>query len=209
MVLLRDHIGKALPAIVGMLLLLLTPAFAERRVALVIGNSKYSNVPPLANPRRDAEAIADMFLKANFDVVTVKSDLAILEFRREVRRFFDTVRTADIAVVYYAGHGIEINGTNYMLPVDARLASDIDAEDEAVDLDRIVRTLEPARLLRLVLIDACRDNPFYQRVQRTRAATRAVGTGLAKVEPTSPNTLIAYAAKAGKGDQEFYHLPWR
>ena len=108
----------------------------------------------------------------------------------------NTVRDADIAVIYYAGHGIEVSGINYMIPVDARLASDLDAEDEAVDLDRLVRALEPARRLRLVIIDACRDNPFGRKMQRT-VATRAVSRGLAKVEPTASDTLIAYAAKAG------------
>ena len=171
-------------------------ALAERRVALVVGNSAYQNAPRLDNPMNDAAAIADLFRKIGFDVVTAKSDLGILEFKRTIREFVNTVRDADIGVIYYAGHGIEISGINYMIPVDAKLASDLDAEDEAVDLDRLVRALEPARRLRLVIIDACRDNPFGRKMQRT-VATRAVSSGLAKVEPTASDTLIAYAAKAG------------
>jgi hypothetical protein len=176
-------------------------AHAERRVALVIGNSDYQNAPRLDNPMNDATAMADLFRKGGFDVVTAKTDLGILEFKRSVREFVNTVRDSDIAVIYYAGHGIEVSGINYMVPVDAKLASDLDAEDEAVDLDRLVRTLDPARRLRLVILDACRDNPFVRKMQRT-VATRAVSRGLAKIEPTGTDTLIAYAAKAGSSAED-------
>jgi hypothetical protein len=105
-------------------------------------------------------------------------------------------RDADIAVVYYAGHGIELDGANYLIPVDATLETDADVLDETVPLDRVLFAVEPARQLRLVILDACRDNPFAKTMKRTIAA-RAIGRGLAKVEPTSPNTMIAFAAKAG------------
>jgi uncharacterized caspase-like protein len=172
------------------------PAHAEKRVALVIGNSAYQNAAKLPNPTRDAQAIADLFTRAGFDVVQARNDLGNLEFKRAVREFTEVARGADIAVMFYAGHGIEVGGTNYLVPVDALLAKDYDAEDEAVPLDRLVRALEPARRLRLVILDACRDNPFVRRMQRT-VAMRAMSTGLAKVEPTTPNTLIAFAARAG------------
>lgn len=188
--------GLATGCALALSLLLSDAAHAEKRVALVIGNSAYQNAPRLDNPANDATAIADMFRKAGFDVVTGKMDLGILDFKRSIREFINTVRDADIAVIYYAGHGIEVSGVNYMIPVDAKLASDLDAEDEAVDLDRLVRALEPARRLRLVILDACRDNPFGKTMQRT-VATRAVSRGLAKIEPTATDTLIAYAAKAG------------
>jgi peptidoglycan hydrolase-like protein with peptidoglycan-binding domain len=184
--------------LVGLLMLALSPdaAWAQRRVALVIGNSGYQHAPRLENPVRDATSIGELFTRVGFDVVDVRRDLGVRELKRVLREFLVTTRDADIAVVYYAGHGIEISGVNYLIPIDARLASDYDAEDEAVDLDRIVRTLEPARRLRLVLLDACRDNPFGKKMQRA-IALRAMGNGLAKVEPTSTDTLIAYAAKAG------------
>src|SRR5262249_59861570 len=89
--------------------------------------------------------------------------------------------TADIAVVFYAGHGIEIDGTNSLLPVDTALKRDPDVEDEAVSLDRVVRLLEPAKRLRLIILDACRDNPFTRTVQRT-SETRSIGRGLAKID---------------------------
>jgi caspase domain-containing protein len=172
------------------------PAHAEKRVALVIGNSTYQNASKLPNPARDAQAIADLLAGAGFDVVQSRSDLGNLEFKRAVREFTEVARGADIAVMFYAGHGIEVGGTNYLVPVDALLAKDYDAEDEAVPLDRLVRALEPARRLRLIILDACRDNPFVKRMQRT-VAMRAMSTGLAKVEPATPNTLIAFAARAG------------
>jgi hypothetical protein len=171
------------------------PAFAEKRVALVFGNSAYQNVTRLANPANDSEAMAAMLKGAGFDVVELKRDLRVNEMRRALRDFSDTVRDADIAIVYFAGHGIEIDGVNYVIPVDAVLERDIDAYDEAVALDRILTVIEPAKQLRLVILDACRDNPF--KTMRSTLATRAIGRGLAKVEPNSPNTLIAFAAKAG------------
>jgi Caspase domain len=126
----------------------------------------------------------------------MKQDLGNLEFKRALREFMDAAQDADIAVVYYAGHGIQLRDMNYMIPVDARLATEVDAEDEAVSLDRIVMAIEPAQRLRLVILDACRDNPFAKTMKR-RVAMRAVSRGLAKMEPTLGDTLIAYAAKAG------------
>jgi uncharacterized caspase-like protein len=172
------------------------PAFAEKRVALVLGNSAYQKVNPLVNPANDSAAIATTFKNAGFDVVELKRDLNVNEMRRALRDFAGTAHDADVAIVYYAGHGIEIDGTNYLIPVDAVLEHDIDAYDEAVPLDRILTVIEPAKQLRLVILDACRDNPFNKTMKRT-IGTRAIGRGLAKVDPASPNTLIAFAAKAG------------
>jgi hypothetical protein len=171
-------------------------AWAQRRVALVVGNSAYRNGAPLANTLNDADAIAQLFRSSGFDVVDARRDLGSLDFKRAVREFTSQTRNADIAVVYFAGHGVEIDGTNYLIPVDAKLASDFDAEDEAVSLDRIVRSIEPARRLRLVILDACRDNPFNKTMKRA-VAVRAVPSGLGKIEPATSDTLIAYAAKAG------------
>jgi len=172
------------------------PAFAEKRVALVLGNSNYQNVAPLPNPVNDSSKIAATLKDAGFDVVDSRRDLAAAETRRALRDFADRARDADIAVVYYAGHGIEVDGGNYLIPVDARLERDTDIYDEGLSLDRILIAIEPAKKLRLVILDACRDNPFARTMKRT-VASRAIGQGLAKVEPTSPNVLIAYSAKAG------------
>ncbi|MEH2521296.1 putative caspase-like protein [Bradyrhizobium sp. AZCC 1610] len=172
------------------------PALAEKRVALVVGNSAYKNVAPLANPVNDSAKIAATLKDAGFDVVDSRRDLPAAETRRALRDFADRARDADIAVVYYAGHGIEVDGGNYLIPVDARLERDTDIYDEGLSLDRILIAIEPAKKLRLVILDACRDNPFARTMKRT-VASRAIGQGLAKVEPTSPNVLIAYSAKAG------------
>jgi uncharacterized caspase-like protein len=178
------------------LLLACQPAWAAKRVALVLGNSAYQNVARLPNPVNDGVAIAATLKDAGFDVVDSRHDLMAAETRRALRDFADRARDADIAVVYYAGHGIEVDGTNYLIPVDARLERDTDVYDEAFSLDRVLLAIEPAKRLRLVILDACRDNPFAKIMKRT-VASRAIGQGLAKVEPASPNTLIAYAAKAG------------
>ncbi|MDO8978520.1 MAG: caspase family protein [Afipia sp.] len=174
----------------------LTPALAEKRVALVIGNSDYQNVAPLTNPSNDAAAISSVLTKAGFDVVDTKSNLSGIEMKRSLREFGNKVRDADVAVIYYAGHGIELEGTNYLIPVDAKLEIDTDVLDEAFPLDRFIVAADPAKQLRLVILDACRDNPFNKTMKRT-IGSRTVTRGLAKVEPTNPNTLVAFAAKAG------------
>jgi uncharacterized caspase-like protein len=172
------------------------PALADKRVALVIGMSKYQQVPRLANPARDADVVAALFKQAGFDTINNQRDLGIVDLRRVIREFSETSRDADIAVVYYAGHGIEVDGTNYLVPADAKLVSDFDIEDETVSLDRVLKALEGTKRLRLVILDACRDNPFANTMKRS-LASRSVGRGLAKIEPTMSDTLIAFAAKAG------------
>src|SRR6195256_4543376 len=178
------------------LLLVCQPAFAEKRVALVLGNSAYQNVAPLTNPANDSAKMAATLKDAGFDIVDSRRDLPAAETRRALRDFADRARDADIAVVYYAGHGIEVDGANYLIPVDAKLERDTDVYDEAFSLDRVLLAIEPAKRLRLVILDACRDNPFSKAMKRT-VASRAIGQGLAQVEPSSPNMLIAYSAKAG------------
>jgi hypothetical protein len=172
------------------------PAQADKRVALVIGISNYQQVPRLANPLRDAEAIGGLFKKAGFDVVDERRDLGIGDMRRAVREFSEKAKDADVAVVYYAGHGIEVDGTNYLVPADAKLSSDFDVEDETVSLDRLLRALDPVRRLRLVILDACRENPFSNTMKKN-VASRSIGRGLARIEPPTSNTLVAFATKAG------------
>src|SRR5205814_10516099 len=144
----------------------------------------------------DAAAVAAMLKSAGFDAVESKLNLTISELRKTLRDFGNRSRDADVAVVYYAGHGIELDGNNYLIPIDATLETDADVLDETLPLDRVLFAVEPARQLRLVILDACRDNPFAKTMKRT-VASRAIGRGLAKVEPSSPNTVIAFAAKAG------------
>ena len=171
------------------------PAHAEKRVALVVGNSAYKNVPRLPNTARDAALIASMLKDAAFDVVT-GLDLDVGGMRKALRDFGARARDADIAIVYYAGHGIEMDGNNYLIPTNALLQTDGDVLDEAISMDRVLFAVEPVKRLRLIILDACRDNPFAKTMKRT-VASRGIGRGLAKVEPTTPNTMIAFAAKAG------------
>jgi formylglycine-generating enzyme required for sulfatase activity len=179
------------------LLIFSSAAVAEKRVALVLGNGAYQHAPPLPNPLRDAKSIAQMLQMAGFNTVLLRNDVGNLEFKRALRDIFAVARGADIAVVFFAGHGIQIADQNYLIPVDAQLAQDYDATDEAISLDRIVEAIEPAARLRLVVLDACRDNPFLVKMQRRGATRHIASRGLSKVEPILNNTLIAYAAKAG------------
>src|SRR6202171_2620307 len=181
---------------IAALLLVCQPASAEKRVALVLGNSNYKNAAVLPNPVNDAAAVAAALRGAGFDIVDSKLDLSAADMRRVLRDFADQARDSDLAVVYYAGHGIEIDGTNYLIPTDATLQRDTDIYDEAFSLDRVLLMIEPARQLRLVIVDACRNNPFADTMKRT-VGSRAVTRGLARIEPAMSNTLVAFAAKAG------------
>ena len=186
-----------------------TDAQADQRVALVIGNSAYQNVPKLSNPVNDARSVAALLRDAGFDVVESRLDLDANSLKRAMRDFTDMVQDADVAVVYYAGHGIEVDGNNYLIPVDAVLERDVDVDDETVSVDRVMKAIDPAKRLRLVILDACRDNPFTRSMKRTMS-NRSIGRGLAKVEVSTSDTLIAFAAKAGSTalDGDGKHSPY-
>jgi uncharacterized caspase-like protein len=171
-------------------------ALAERRIALVIGNGKYENAGVLANPINDANAIANLLTKAGFDQVDLRLNLGVVEFKRAVREFVDRAANADVAVVYYSGHGLEFGGVNYLIPVDAKLTSVLDVDDEGVSLDRILMAAGRVKKLSLIILDACRENPFHPAADNA-GVTRGVSMGLAGVGQTGADTLIAFAAKAG------------
>ena len=173
---------------------LATPALAGQRVALVIGNASYAHVSRLANPVNDAADMGAALDRLGFAVTRIE-DADYAELRRGLQQFALAASASEMAVVYYAGHGIEVDKRNFLIPVDARLLSDADVEFEAVPLDLLSRTVERAKGLRLIVLDACRDNPFAVAMQRA-GATRSIGRGLAPVEP-SGGTLVAYAAKEG------------
>ena len=173
-------------------------AVNERRIALVIGNSAYRNVPLLTNPVRDATAIADALRRTGFQTVTLQTDLTKEKLVDALRNFAQLADSADWALVYYAGHGLEMGGANYLIPVDAKLSTDRDVGFETVPLDQVLSAVEGAKRLKLVLLDACRDNPFASQMRRTMAtASRSIGRGLASIEPES-GTLVVYAAKHGE-----------
>lgn len=169
-------------------------ALAQEKVALVVGNSSYAHVPKLTNPQNDAEDVAASLEGLGFEVDLVR-DLGFDEMRRVLRDFSNKAVGAEMAVVFFAGHGMEISNTNYLLPVDARLKTDKDVDFEAVPLDLVMRSVEDAKGLKLVILDACRNNPFSASMRMTKAS-RSVGRGFARVEPQS-GTLVSYAAKGG------------
>lgn len=171
-------------------------ALSGRRVALVIGNSAYESVARLNNPQRDAAAVAAALRGVGFQSVTVANDLTRERLVAALIAFSRETDNADWGVVYFAGHGLEVGGVNYLIPIDARLRSDRDIELEGVSLTQVLGAVERARKLRLVLLDACRDNPFASQMRRT-LGTRSVGRGLASVEPEA-GTLVVYAAKHGE-----------
>src|SRR5271163_856101 len=164
-------------------------ARAETRVALVVGNAGYEHADVLANTVNDAVAVSSVLKKAGFDV-DERDNLGVVEFKRAVRDFARTAANADIAVVYYSGHGMGFDGRNYLIPTDARLANESDVEDEAIPLDRVLAATHAAKKLSLIILDACRENPFLH-------GERVSFKGLVPVESTGTNTLVAYAAKAG------------
>jgi multidrug efflux pump subunit AcrA (membrane-fusion protein) len=171
-------------------------AAKETRVALVIGNSSYKAVATLPNPRRDAAAFAAALRAVGFQTVTVAADLTREKFVDALRAFAAEAENADWALVYFAGHGIEIGGVNYLVPVDAKLASDRDAQYDTVSLEQVVGAVEAAKKMRLVIIDACRENPFAQQMKRA-VASRSISRGLGRIEPEG-GTLVAYSAKHGE-----------
>jgi formylglycine-generating enzyme required for sulfatase activity len=189
------YVVRLLAAILGALTGL-QPAHAEKRVALVIGNAGYRAVAALPNPRKDARDVAAALRAAQFAEVVEGYDLGVREMQRALSQFEDKATGADWAVVYYAGHGIEVDGRNYLVPVDAQLKRATDVEDEALSLDRVLARVATARKLQLVILDACRENPFRRRM--AGVATRTVGErGLARIEPAHPNVIVAYAARDG------------
>ena len=190
----RCWYGAFVPTALVLLSVLITTATAGERVALVIGNAQYAHAPKLNNPLNDARDIGAAFDRMGFTVTRVENADRTAMWR-SLREFSRAAAASDTAVVFYAGHGIEVDQRNFLVPVDARLASDWDVEREAVPLDLLMRAVESAKRLRVVILDACRDNPFSESMQRA-GTTRSFGRGLAPVEP-SGGTLVAYAAKGG------------
>jgi TPR repeat protein len=174
------------------------PATAAVRVALVIGNSDYKHTRVLPNPRHDAEAIAALLRQIGFAAgdIILKTDLDYRALREAVRAFAAKAAGADTALVYYAGHGIEVGGENYLVPVDAKLARDRDLEYEAVTLASVLDAVGEARRLKLVILDACRDNPLAHKMDLRAGIARQVSRGLERFEPKG-DVLVAYAARAG------------
>jgi hypothetical protein len=189
------HMRWIVTALVALILLSATEASAQKRVALIIGNSAYQHTRMLPNAGNDARLIATLLAKIGF-AVSEASDLAYQPMREAFRAFGQTVQGAEMALVYYAGHGLEVAGENWLLPVSAALRHERDLEYEAVSLSSILAAVKEAGKLRLVILDACRNNPLGERIALSSGTTRAVSRGLARVEPPG-DILVAYSAKHG------------
>ncbi|MEO9600557.1 caspase family protein [Parasphingorhabdus sp.] len=169
------------------------PAMVEaKRVALIIGNSAYVNTSSLPNPTNDANIVADSAREAGFDDVVVALDLTISSFQRELRTFREKANGADVAMIYYAGHGMEGQGKNWLIPIDAELNTAFDLPYESINIERMMESVSGARI-RMVVLDACRNNPFGN---RWASGTRAVARGLAGFD--ADGVLVIYAAAPGQ-----------
>ena len=173
-------------------------AKADRRVAFVVGNGAYKNVTPLPNPPLDAKAIAGLLRNVGFEVVE-GTNLSRDTMTERLLDFGNKAQGADVAVFFYAGHGIAVDGVNYLLPVDADIKSEMDVKlGTAINIDTTLdQTMSDAKV-KLVFLDACRDNPFAARI-RSVATSRSVNvqTGLAEMK-SGEGTLIAFATGPGQ-----------
>ena len=172
-------------------------ALADKRVAFVVGNGAYKNVAQLPNPPMDAKAIASTLRNVGFEVVE-GTDLTRDKMTEKLLDFGKRAQGADIAVFFYAGHGIAISGTNYLLPVDADIKSEMDVKlGAAINIDLTLdQTMGDAKV-KLVFLDACRDNPFAAKIKQTATRSVSVGQGLAEMK-SGEGTLIAFATGPGQ-----------
>ena len=187
-----------LGALVALLLCLLAPsvAQAEKRVALVIGNSAYQGTPALTNPRNDATAMVTALKKRGFQLIE-GFDLDKAAFDRKVRDFADVLSGAKVGLFFYAGHGLQVGGQNYLVPVDAKLSTAAALDWEMVRLDLVQRTMERETKTNIVFLDACRDNPLARNLARAMGTRSAeIGRGFASVE-SGVGTLISFSTQPG------------
>ncbi|MEN3347884.1 MAG: hypothetical protein V7632_1519 [Bradyrhizobium sp.] len=174
-------------------MLLVSPAAADKRVALVVGNSAYQNVSRLQNPTSDAQMVAETLQRLGFALVGGRAqvDLDKSGFDGAIQRFGSQLIGADVALFYYAGHGIQVRGTNYLVPVSANPVREADVDFQMVDVGLVLRQMEGAGTrLNIVILDACRNNPFGGR------GLRAADGGLAQLRAPE-GTLLSYATQPG------------
>ncbi len=184
-------------SILATVLLNAGPAMAERRIALVVGNSSYRNTPSLENPKNDAREMAAVLQRLGFEVIR-GIDLTSAEMRLTVRKFAGALQSADVALFFYAGHGLQVRGQNYLVPIDAKMRSTLDLEFEATNLQVVVDLMEREAKTNFVFLDACRDNPLARTLARSLGATRSgtIGQGLARMN-SGVGTLISYSTEPG------------
>jgi len=172
----------------------LSPAVAEKRVALVIGNSAYQHTAPLKNPSNDATDIAEKLRQLGFEVID-GTDLSKGDMEQRIRTFADKLVGADVGLFFYAGHGLQVDGRNFLAPVDAKLKSDTDLDFEAVELNLVLKQLERNSRVSIVFLDACRDNPLAHSLAQTSRSLE-IGRGLARVDK-AVGMMIAFSTQPG------------
>lgn len=172
-------------------------ARADKRVALVIGNGAYRNVPTLANPTNDAADVGAALKRSGFDPL-VATDLDQSAMQDTILRFAREARGADVALFYYSGHALQFAGVNYLVPVDAVVRDEVDLR-RLVRADEILADLQQAKNLRILILDSCRDNPLAETLKRSAGMTRAasIGRGLSKVEAPR-GTIVSFSTQSGQ-----------
>jgi uncharacterized caspase-like protein len=171
-------------------------ALAEKRVALVVGNSSYTSTTPLRTPVNDATDVASALDRLGFEVIR-GLDLDNVGMREKVRLFSERLSAADVGLFYYGGHGIQVSGKNYLVPIDAKLNAASDLDFVAMDLDLVLRNMERETSTNIVFLDACRDNPLVANLAQSMGTrSSAISRGLARVE-SGVGTLIAFATQPG------------
>lgn len=190
----RQFIGFCMLA----LLLNAAPAFAEKRVAFLVGNAAYQNTTPLANPEADVALIGQTLSGLGFEVV-VQTNLDRAAMGRSLSDFLTTHRDADVTLFYYAGHGMQYDGENYLLGVDADLKTEFDVEGQTIALSRLAKMISERSRAALIFVDACRDNPLAERFYRSNfSETRALRTrGLLPVSGAD-GTMYVFSASPGQ-----------
>ena len=168
----------------------------QRRIALVIGNSAYVKTPELTNPHNDAKAIAEALVGLEFEVIE-GFDLSKSDFDKKVLSFARKLKGADVGLFFYAGHGLQVNGRNYLVPVDAELEDEAALDFSMVQLHTVLKQMERQPRTNLIFLDACRDNPLARNLSRAMGTRGgSIGQGLAQAS-TGIGTMIAYATQPG------------
>ena len=176
-----------------MLAATLASAHAEKRVALIIGNSAYQHTAQLKNPSNDASDMAEKLKQLGFEVID-GTDLSKAEMERRIRTFAARLDDADVGLFFYAGHGFQVDGKNFLAPIDASLKSDADVDFEAIELDLVLKQMERNARVSIVFLDACRDNPLASNLAQSRSLQ--LGRGLAQVEK-AVGMMIAFSTQPG------------
>jgi len=172
------------------------PASAEKRVALVVGNADYKSVAPLDNPGNDAADMAAKLRGLGFNVIE-GTDADLPQLKNYIKQFSQQLNGADVALFYYSGHAIQVQDTNYLVPVDATLGSELDVDLETLSLGTVLRQMQNKARVNLVFLDACRDNPFLQRLKRGTKNIQAT-RGLSRVDTNHVGSVIVFATAPGE-----------